>query len=180
MPQLHYRKGVCIVLTRQTGTQVLVCHRIGYPPDKGWQFPQGGIDSNVSLVDEARRELREEIGTDSIELVRVSKREYCYRFPQPVSKGGREYVGQCHRWVLAKLSAADTDIRFEHTPAEFDGYEWVEPAQALERIVVFKRHAYESALSELGLKVRDGHHEHNGKNIEVEGSISHKGERNPK
>jgi len=156
MPRAHHRKGVCIVLTRQTGTKVLVCHRIGYPSSQGWQFPQGGVDGALPLVEEARRELREEIGTDAIEPVLVSTHEYCYELPIAVRKRGIVYTGQCHRWVLARLLAGDSEIRFDHQPAEFDGYDWVEPVEALKRIVDFKRCAYEHALRELGLIAHEG------------------------
>ncbi|MBD3241426.1 MAG: NUDIX domain-containing protein [Chitinivibrionales bacterium] len=147
----QYRKGVCIVLRRQTGTKVLVCHRINSPPDLGWQFPQGGVHDGVPLLDEARRELREEIGTDDVRAVAHTRRVYCYDIPVQSRRPGSPYVGQCHRWVLAYLLADDSAIRFTHEPAEFDAFRWVEPHEALERIVAFKREAYEGALTELGL-----------------------------
>lgn len=146
-----YRSGVCIVLTRQTGTNVLVCHRIGSPPDRGWQFPQGGIHDGVPLVEEAKRELREEIGTDDIEVIGCTRGVYCYDIPRQRRRPESPYVGQCHRWVLANLRADDSAIRFSHEPAEFDAFKWVEPHEALAEVVDFKREAYRGALTELGL-----------------------------
>jgi putative (di)nucleoside polyphosphate hydrolase len=63
----------------------------------------------------------------------------------------RPFVGQCHWWVLGELLAPDEAIRFDlHTP-EFDAFEWVEPSEALARVVAFKREAYREAMCDLGL-----------------------------
>ncbi len=151
MAESAYRSGVCIVLTRQTGTKVLVCHRIDSPPAQGWQFPQGGIHAGVPLLAEARRELREEIGTDDIDVIAQTREAYCYDIPWERRREGSPYVGQCHRWILANLRADDSAISFSHQPAEFDAFKWVEPDEALDGAVDFKRSAYRRALAELGL-----------------------------
>lgn len=147
----EYRTGVCVVLTRQTGTSVLVCHRIGAQPDEGWQFPQGGRDPALPVLDEARRELREEIGADRIQCVRQSRREYSYDIPPDRRRPGSRWVGQRHVWLLARLLAEDRDISFAHQPAEFDGFRWVTPEEALAGAVWFKRQAYKGGLRDLGL-----------------------------
>ena len=121
------------------------------PSVQGWQFPQGGVDPRADLVAEARRELREEIGTDDIRVLRITRRTYCYDLPHKLVKHGREYDGQCLRWILAAFDAQDCDIRFAHEPAEFDAWEWVEPGEALSRVVAFKREAYVGAMGELGI-----------------------------
>lgn len=144
-----YRPGVCVVIQRETDGKVLLFHRVGEPPEDGWQFPQGGIDTALDVVQEARRELREEIGTDAIKVLRVSSRSYCYDFPQAVLKDG--YRGQCHIWILAQLLISEDSIHFEHTPAEFDGWQWVSAQEACDRIVAFKYDVYRLGLAELGL-----------------------------
>ena len=57
-----YRPGVVVVLTGSRPGSLLLFHRAGWPPETGWQFPQGGVDPGLPLIEEARRELREEIG----------------------------------------------------------------------------------------------------------------------
>lgn len=131
---------------------MLVCHRIGLPLDIGWQFPQGGIDPDLPLVGELKRELGEEIGTDRISVVQVTQTLYCYRFPPELvgSKGGK-YAGQCHRWVKAILNVDDSGICFDREPAEFDGYRWVRSQEVLDLITPFKADVYRDAMTELGL-----------------------------
>jgi putative (di)nucleoside polyphosphate hydrolase len=150
----EYRHGVCIVLKKLRENLILVCHRIDSPdPDSGWQLPQGGIDEKKNLVDEAKRELREEIGTDSIAVLGTTERWYRYDYPEgPHAKHGKIYRGQCHRWVVAELLAPDSMIRFDSTVhAEFNAFKWEKPANVLKQIVDFKRQAYQSAFKDLEL-----------------------------
>ena len=148
---MKYRDSVCAVIRKPEGGDVLVCHRCGYPPEKGWQFPQGGYDQEKGLVAEVKRELREEIGTDDVEIVKISSRSYTYDFPEHARNARPGYRGQRQRWVLADFRGNDALISFSNQPAEFDRYEWVDPTVALERIVAFKRGVYGQALGDLGL-----------------------------
>lgn len=146
-----YRDGVCIVVRNRQDQGVLLCHRIGYPPTEGWQFPQGGLHLNEDPAAGAQRELREEIGTDRVVLLRITDGTYCYEVPGGHHKGKEKYSGQCLRWILAEMHGSKSEIRFEGRNAEFDACEWVEPAEALRRIVGFKRKAYREAMAELDL-----------------------------
>ncbi len=133
-------------------------HRIGVESD-GWQFPQGGIDSGETEEDAFYRELKEEIGTNDIELLKVSKQQIRYEFPQWVltdwsnRKGGKKnkYQGQQQRWYLVRLNKGVRSISFEEHFAEFDDYEWVSIQKVLERIIPFKRNAYQQGLEALGM-----------------------------
>ena len=148
---LRYRDSVCAVLQRRSDGRLLVCHRKGFPPAEGWQFPQGGVDRAKGIADEMKRELREEIGTDKVEIVSISPKSYTYRFPPDAQERRPGYIGQRQRWVLARFCGGDDEIRFEHVPAEFDAFEWVDAAEALKRIVDFKRDVYSKALGDFGL-----------------------------
>lgn len=153
---MDYRDNVCVVLQRGGGGKVLVCHRAGLEPGRGWQFPQGGIDTTKDLVGEAKRELREEIGTDGIAVVSVTPETYIYDFPEHLeTEKKRAFRGQRQRWVLAELLVADDVIDLRGNPPEFDAFEWVSPREALERIVDFKRSVYAQALRDLGLVQAD-------------------------
>jgi 8-oxo-dGTP pyrophosphatase MutT (NUDIX family) len=151
MDQALYRQGVCVVLRKPASARVLLCHRRGSLRSQGWQFPQGGVDPLRELLLEAKRELREEIGTDKVAPVAITDERYCYDIPPHLRRHGSPYVGQCHRWILAELLVDDGAIHFNYQPAEFDAFEWVDPAEALRRVVDFKKATYGRALSALGL-----------------------------
>ncbi|MBF0278334.1 MAG: RNA pyrophosphohydrolase [SAR324 cluster bacterium] len=154
---LMYRPNVCIVITNQKQTEVLMFHRMGVV-EHGWQFPQGGVDSGETEEEAFFRELKEEIGTNDVKLLKVSENHVRYKFPQWVldqwalRKGKKKkYSGQEQRWYLVRLNQGVEAISFDAHPAEFDAYEWVATENALERIIPFKRDAYQQGLKLLGM-----------------------------
>jgi putative (di)nucleoside polyphosphate hydrolase len=145
------RLNVCVAI-RKKGTKLfLVCHRKGFTGEKGWQFPQGGIDEHRDILEEMRRELREEIGTDAVDVLSISPHYYIYEFPREYADSHPGYSGQRQRWVLAEFEDTDLKINFSHEPAEFDAFQWVDAAKAVDRIVEFKRDVYIKAMNDLGL-----------------------------
>lgn len=146
-----YRDNVCAVIRRKTDNSVCIFHRLGYPQHSGWQFPQGGIDTSADLIDELKRELREEIGTDEVEVIKISPNTYTYDFPESYSPKHKKYRGQKQRWVLVELNTAEENISVEGEHPEFDGYQWVTPYQASELVIEFKKEVYKKALFDLGL-----------------------------
>ena len=45
---------------------------------EAWQMPQGGIDDGEDIVTAAFRELKEEIGTDKAEIIRIHDKKLKY------------------------------------------------------------------------------------------------------
>lgn len=151
MTEKRYRDNVCAVI-RSTEGKVLVCHRTGLPSDKGWQFPQGGIDRSVDLVDELKRELREEIGNDRVRVVAIAPRLYQYDYPESVLPKKKGYSGQRQKWVLCEFLDSPPMIRLDdEAEPEFDSFRWVSPCEALALSVGFKKKVYQQALGDLGL-----------------------------
>jgi putative (di)nucleoside polyphosphate hydrolase len=148
---MKYRDSVCAVIRSKTDNSVLFCHRKGFPRESGWQFPQGGIDPRKDLIDELKRELLEEIGTNDIEVLLISPNTYRYNFPEGVDSRHEMYCGQQQRWVLAVLNSDDSEIHFIGENAEFNDFEWVSPENALLRIVDFKKDVYQKAMNDLGI-----------------------------
>lgn len=142
---------MCAVIRNKTGNSVLLFHRKGLPHDTGWQFPQGGIDSKKDLVEELKRELREEIGTDAISVIKISPNTYTYNFPDGLPVKHKGYCGQRQRWVQVELECNESDITFNNSSAEFDDYRWVTPGEAVSEVIDFKRDVYKQALSDFGL-----------------------------
>ena len=150
-PNAKFRSNVCIAL-RKKGTELfLVGHRKGYPRDKGWQFPQGGIEPGCDFLEEMKRELREEIGTDSIKVIRLSPEKYTYTFPPEYAIRRPGFIGQKQRWVLAEYAGDDSGINCLHEPAEFDAFQWKKTDEILDIIVTFKKNVYARAMNDLGI-----------------------------
>ena len=154
-----YRPNVCAVLTDDGQERVLVFRRVDGPlNDHRWQFPQGGLDSGETPEQGLVRELLEEIGTDRVEILRKLPAPIRYTYPPEVREmlareGSKmaHFRGQDQIWFLARLAVDTAAIRFDtHTP-EFDAFEWVEPGEAVARVIPFKRESYRQALSAFGL-----------------------------
>jgi hypothetical protein len=75
-----YRPGVGIVLLNNDN-RVFVGRRIDIEKD-AWQMPQGGIEPGETPREAALRELREEIGTDDVEILAESTRWLYYDCPR--------------------------------------------------------------------------------------------------
>lgn len=153
------RANVCVVLTDADARRVLVFRRVEWRTfTNPWQFPQGGLKPGEAPEDGLRRELREEIGTDAVDVLRRAPHPVIYEWPPEVlatlerdSSKLAKYRGQEQYWFLARLRNGTGDIHFRHHPPEFDAFEWVTPQEALSRAVAFKRQAYREGLAALGL-----------------------------
>jgi len=144
---LPYRPCVGIMLMDRAG-RVFVGRRKDTPD--AWQMPQGGIDPGEDLLQAARRELREEIGTDRAHVVAVSGDWLRYDLP-PHLQGrlwGGKWRGQMQKWVLMRFAGTDADIRLDADGhPEFDAFQWVAPGRLVDLIVPFKRAVYEQAVA---------------------------------
>jgi putative (di)nucleoside polyphosphate hydrolase len=124
-----------------------------------WQMPQGGIDKSEKPVDAAFRELAEETGVTSAELVAELPRWLTYDLPADllgVALKGR-YRGQRQRWFAMRFwgDDAEIDIRARNGhKAEFDRWSWRRPAELPSLIVPFKRPVYETVVAEFAHLVR--------------------------
>ena len=152
-----YRPNVGIIICNTEG-QVFWARRVNRD---GWQFPQGGVTRNESLIDAMYRELQEETGIDQqhVRLVAHTKDWLHYDLPSRFLRGQRNYAnrkrvkfkGQKQVWFLLQLVDDDSvvDLSSGVESPEFDSWRWVETGFALDNIVDFKRGVYEQALNEL-------------------------------
>ncbi|MGE0725932.1 MAG: RNA pyrophosphohydrolase [Alphaproteobacteria bacterium] len=145
---LPYRRGVGIMVLNQDG-QVFVARRIDMQAE-AWQMPQGGIDRGESPAEAARRELREEIGTDRGRFVGESAGWYSYDLPDELV--GRlwrgRYRGQTQKWFAFRFEGDDREINLETEKPEFRDWRWVEPDDVPRLIVPFKRDIYTAVMRE--------------------------------
>ncbi len=117
-----------------------------------WQMPQGGIDKHEDPKAAALRELNEETGIRSVDVLGET-REWIY-YDLPPEAVGRalkgKFRGQRQKWFAMRFTGREEEIDLEppgHKP-EFDAWRWAVPPEVLELIVGFKRAAYEAVLAE--------------------------------
>ena len=130
--------------------EVFVGRRIDMPAMPAWQMPQGGIDPGETPLAAALRELKEEIGTDKVELLGESQGWLRYDLPAELSRGvwGGRYGGQQQKWFAMRFTGDDSDIDLATAHPEFDAWKWVSPEQLADVIVSFKRQLYFDILTE--------------------------------
>ncbi|MEF3191047.1 MAG: RNA pyrophosphohydrolase [Campylobacterales bacterium] len=110
-----------------------------------WQFPQGGVDENESAREALLRELKEEIGTDNVEILAEYPTWLTYDFPETVAAKMYPFDGQKQKYFLVRLKPGATiDIRTQ-TP-EFAEFKFVEVSELFKFISHFKRPIYKKVL----------------------------------
>jgi len=144
-----YRPGVGITLLNPAG-EVFVARRMDMPAMSAWQMPQGGIDPGETPLAAALRELKEEIGTDKVELLGESQGWLRYDLPAELSRGiwGGRYRGQRQKWFAMRFTGDDSDIDLATEHPEFDAWKWLSPERLADVIVSFKRQLYFDILTE--------------------------------
>jgi len=127
--------------------QVLVGARLDNATD-AWQMPQGGIDEGEDPHVAALRELREEIGTDKVDIIAEIEDWLTYDLPPELLgkmwKG--RYGGQKQKWFLMHFTGVDTDINIETAHPEFREWQWTHIDTLPERIVPFKKDLYQQIV----------------------------------
>jgi len=148
--KLPYRPCVGITLFNPDN-KIFVGERIDSPGS--WQMPQGGIDPGETVEQAFFREMREEIGTDKAEIIKILDTPLRYDLPQRLISrlwGGR-FGGQEQTWVAARFTGSDTDIAIHaHNPPEFQAWQWVSLEEAPNLIVPFKRDTYLQVIAAFG------------------------------
>ncbi|MCU0831998.1 MAG: RNA pyrophosphohydrolase [Rhizobiaceae bacterium] len=116
--------------------------------DQLWQMPQGGIDEGEDHLAAARRELFEETGMETVELIEAAPDWFYYDLPAHLIGIGLKgkFRGQKQRWFAFRFLGDETEIRIDPPPAgnerEFDAWDWKPMADLPGLIVPFKQQVY--------------------------------------
>ncbi|MEZ5817831.1 MAG: RNA pyrophosphohydrolase [Hyphomicrobiaceae bacterium] len=154
---LPYRPCVGIMVLNAVG-EVWVGRRTDRPNKEvaggWWQMPQGGIDKGEDPRSAALRELAEETGMRSVQVLAESREWHPYDLP-PQLLGrvwGGKYRGQTQKWFAVSFTGPESEIDLappDHEQ-EFDAWRWAPVDQILDLIVPFKRDVYAKVLAEFG------------------------------
>jgi len=140
-----YRPNVGVVVFCRRG-RVWLGRRAHTDGPHNWQFPQGGVDDGEDLEAAARRELHEETGIASVELLGRTEDWLCYDFPPGWngSKAQRGWRGQKQVWFAYRFTGADDEVNLQiHQQPEFDSWRWARLEETPELVIPFKRPTYE-------------------------------------
>ena len=147
--ELPLRIGVGIVVLNEKN-KVFVGKRIDNP-ENFWQMPQGGVDQNENLLQAAKRELEEETGIKSVELVKELKEWFKYDLPKnllgKVLEG--KYRGQNQKWFIMNFIGKDDEINIKTKNPEFLEWKWIQISELPKIAVTFKVELYKKIKEEL-------------------------------
>ena len=147
--QLPLRIGVGIILLNHEN-KVFVGKRIDNPKNF-WQMPQGGVDQNENFLQAAKRELEEETGIKSVELVKELSGWLGYDLPKnllgKVLEG--KYRGQKQKWFIMKFIGKENEINVKTKNPEFLDWKWIGVSKLPSIAVSFKVDLYKKLKEKL-------------------------------
>ncbi|EPH07916.1 hypothetical protein HMPREF9309_01171 [Campylobacter ureolyticus ACS-301-V-Sch3b] len=111
-----------------------------------WQFPQGGIDKGETPKMALFRELKEEIGTDKVEIIAEYPKWLSYDFPEDVLEKMKPYSGQIQKYFLVRLKK-NAKIKLNTEIPEFNDYNFVSFDEIDKNVRSFKRESYLKVLN---------------------------------
>ncbi|CAA2999459.1 nudix hydrolase 25-like [Olea europaea subsp. europaea] len=116
-------------------------------------YMQGGIEDGEDPRSAAIRELREETGVVSAEIIAEVPNWLSYDFPPAVKAKvnrlwGGEWHGQAQKWFLMRLTKDEREINLANveTDPEFSEWKWATPEEVTEQAVDYKRPTYEEVM----------------------------------
>lgn len=143
-----FRPNVAMVIMKSDG-RVFWAQRSN---SDGWQFPQGGMNSDETPEEAMYRELLEETGLHSehVELLGSTPGWLRYQLPRRYQRSNSKplCIGQKQVWFLLKLRHDNVQFNFGMTDEpEFKNFRWVDFWYPADNVIRFKRRVYRQALT---------------------------------
>ncbi|KAL3645309.1 Nudix hydrolase 26, chloroplastic [Castilleja foliolosa] len=150
-PPEGYRRnvGICLI---SPSKKIFAASRLDIPDT--WQMPQGGIDESEDPKSAVIRELREETGVTSADIVAEAPYWLTYDFPPDVREKlnrqwGSDWKGQAQKWFLLKFTGKDEEVNLlgdGTEKPEFGQWSWMSPQELVDHAVDFKKPVYSEVL----------------------------------
>ncbi len=153
----RYRKNVACILFKENKNEdieILLVER--QDEVNHWQLPQGGTDGE-NLAKAAFRELKEEINSDNLVVVKTYKNLYKYLFPSVNMERSRmqmqgfnkhyEFKGQKQGLAIVKYLGDGSDIKVNFW--EHRNYKWVKKDDFIKSLHKIRRKSAEIYLDKL-------------------------------
>jgi len=141
-----YRPNVAAIVLSSSypaKCEIFIASRIDV--EDAWQFPQGGIDEGETPHQALFRELKEEIGTNDVDIIAEFPEWVSYDFPPSVASRMAPFDGQTQKYFLVKLHKGAT-INIETQIPEFSQFKFVKTEELNDYITFFKRTVYKKVL----------------------------------
>lgn len=151
--ELPLRIGVGIVLLNHEN-KIFVGKRID-SPKYYWQMPQGGVNENEDYLQAAKRELEEETGIKTTQVIKELNEWLVYDLPKnllgKIWKG--KYRGQKQKWFIMRFIGDEKEINVKTKNAEFKEWKWIAVDQLTNVAVDFKLQIYKKISEELNMLI---------------------------
>lgn len=146
--QKNYRPNVAaVIVSHEYPSKCKIFIALRSDIKDAWQFPQGGIDDGENPREALFRELYEEIGTKSIEVLSEYPDWLTYDFPQKMAEKMYSYDGQKQKYFLVRLKKK-AKINFKKTDhPEFSSYKFVELDDVFNFVTHFKKPVYMKVIN---------------------------------
>ncbi len=145
-PEKSYRPNVAAIIVSSAypeKCEIFIGERSDI--EDAWQFPQGGGDEGENLKEALLRELKEEIGTDRVEIIAEHPEWVQYDFPETVAKKMYPYDGQKQKYFLVRLKS-NKAIDIKTDEPEFTKHTFVKVDEVLQKVSFFKKPIYTKVL----------------------------------
>lgn len=142
------RPNVCILLVNTRG-ELFLGERSDEPGH--WQFPQGGLETDDTLEENAFRELREETGIfrSACKPLGALSVVHDYRW-SPEKQRGSPWIGQSQRFFVILFEGSDAEIILDGDDhVEFRAWRWCPVTEVLAHVSPIRHSGYSQALREL-------------------------------
>jgi putative (di)nucleoside polyphosphate hydrolase len=149
--KLPFRPNVCLFIYNKD-RKFFLGERLA--SNNLWQLPQGGVEDDGDLIENAIREAVEELGLKEASLVSYKATLNTvnqYTFDNPPNYAKNRWQGQRQNYCLLEFLGENSDIMLDYYHAEFSDYRWVD-LDEIQNLAEPKRViGYQKAISELKL-----------------------------